>query len=252
METIVRALAEQQVELAGLLAPLEDDGWDRPSRCEGWTVSDVVLHLAQTNELAVASLEGRFAGASGRTTTDGIPTAGAIDDGAADAVADERGEPAAAVHARWQSSTETLDQLLRASDPHLRVRWVAGQLSARTLATTRLAEAWIHTGDIAAAFDVAPAPTDRLQHVVRLAWRTLPYAFAQAGRELSGPVAFELRAPSGAHWLLRPDGEAATTVRGEGAELCMVAARRVDPADTRLQAEGPDADAVLRLVRTYA
>jgi hypothetical protein len=35
-------------------------------------------------------------------------------------------------------------------------------------------------------------------------------------------------------------------------ELCLVAARRVDPADTALEAEGPDARAVLELVRTYA
>ncbi len=43
-----------------------------------------------------------------------------------------------------------------------------------------------------------------------------------------------------------------TTVRGEGAELCLVAARRLTPAETSLRAEGPDADAVLELVRTYA
>ena len=41
-------------------------------------------------------------------------------------------------------------------------------------------------------------------------------------------------------------------LEGAGAELCLVAARRVDPADTRLHATGPDAQAVLDLVRTYA
>ena len=32
----------------------------------------------------------------------------------------------------------------------------------------------------------------------------------------------------------------------------MVAARRVDPSDTGLTGEGPDTEAVLELVRTYA
>jgi hypothetical protein len=41
-------------------------------------------------------------------------------------------------------------------------------------------------------------------------------------------------------------------VRGDGVELCLVAARRVDPVGTGLTATGPDADAVLELVRTYA
>ena len=62
-------------------------------------------------------------------------------------------------------------------DLSTRVRWVAGDLSARTLATTRLAETWIHTGDIASAIGIEPVATDRLRLIARLAWRTLPYAF---------------------------------------------------------------------------
>ena len=58
------ALEEQHAELAGLLEGLDDDGWAAPSRCEGWTVADVVLHLAQTDEMALASAEGRLAGTS--------------------------------------------------------------------------------------------------------------------------------------------------------------------------------------------
>ena len=137
-------------------------------------------------------------------------------------------------------------------DPHLRVEWVVGRLSLRTLTTTRLAETWIHTGDVATALDRPLVPTTRLEHIARLAWRTLPYAFTRAGRELHGPVAFLLDGPGGATWSFVPDEPASTTVRGDALELCLVAARRVDPAATALTAEGPDADAVLELVRTYA
>ena len=72
------------------------------------------------------------------------------------------------------------------------------------------------------------------------------------GRELQGPVAFDLQGPSGDEWRFEPDEPARTVVRGPADELCRVAARRLDPASTSLQAEGPDADAVLALVRTYA
>jgi uncharacterized protein (TIGR03084 family) len=129
---------------------------------------------------------------------------------------------------------------------------VAGELSARTLATTRLAETWIHTGDVAGALGVELEPKPRLRHIARLAWRTLPYAFAKDGRELHGPVAFHLRGPDGQAWDFTPDGDALTTVRGDGVELCNVAARRVDPVETGLVGDGPDAGAVLELVRTYA
>jgi hypothetical protein len=43
-----------------------------------------------------------------------------------------------------------------------------------------------------------------------------------------------------------------TIIRGSAADFCDVAARRVDASATGLVGTGPDADAVLRLVRTYA
>jgi hypothetical protein len=65
-------------------------------------------------------------------------------------------------------------------------------------------------------------------------------------------VAFELRAPSGATWHFAPDEPPRTTIDGNGVELCLVAARRVTPDETSLRGTGPDVDAVLELVRTYA
>jgi len=136
---------------------------------------------------------------------------------------------------------------LLASDPKRRVTWVAGTLSAQTLAATRLAECWIHTNDIADT-----GPTERLRHVARLAWRTLPYAFQRAGQELHGPVAFHLTGPTGVTWRFEPDGPAATTIAGDGVELCEVAGQRRSAATTSLTGTGPDAAAVLDLVRTFA
>jgi uncharacterized protein (TIGR03084 family) len=129
---------------------------------------------------------------------------------------------------------------------------VAGELSVRTLVTTRLAETWIHTGDVADGLGVELQPTTRLEHIARLAWRTLPYAFARSGRELAGPVGFDLKGPNGDPWEFLPDEAPVTTIRGAGAELCLVAARRAEPGETSLTGDGPDADAVLELVRTYA
>ena len=94
--------------------------------------------------------------------------------------------------------------------------------------------------------------TDRLEHIARLAWRTLPYAFARDGRELAGPVAFDLRAPSGARWQFVPDTEPTTVIEGAGAESLSRRCASRGPDDTSLRGDGPDARAVLELVRTYA
>jgi uncharacterized protein (TIGR03084 family) len=251
MQEVLDALRQQHAELAGLIEGLDAVGWQRPTRCDGWTVADVVLHLAQTDELALASARGRFA-AGLDVLAGGLEPRGNVDDGAAAMVARDRGMPGEQVGGRWRAGAKALDETLAASDPHRRVRWVSGELSTHTLATTRLAECWIHTGDVAEALGVVQEPTDRLQHIARLAWRTLPYAFARADRRLSGPVAFDLEAPSGGRWRFAPDDEPTTVITGLGADLCLVAARRTDPAATSLRADGPDGAAVLELVRTYA
>ena len=223
----------------------------RPTRCDGWTITDVLLHLAQTNEAAVASVEGRlgeFASAD---------TAGPIDDvdaWAAQAVAAERDQSPSEVRRRWDHSAMAQQAAFEAADLHARVLWVAGELAARTLATTRLSETWIHTVDVASAFGSRPAPTDRLWHIARLAWRTLPHAFARVGLELQGRVAFALSAPDGDEWSFAPDDpdDVVTIIRGPAVDLCEVAGQRAEAADTALTADGPDGEDVLRLVRTFA
>ncbi len=250
MQEIVAALGEQQAELAGLLDGLGDDGWALPSACAGWSVADVVLHLAQTNEMAIGSARDNFAEVTARLY-EGLTPAGDVDDGAAQMVARDRDATPRQIHERWLRSCDDLRADLLARSPADRLDWVVGKMAARTLATTRLAETWIHTGDVAPALGVTPAPTDRLWHVARLAWRTIPYAFGRAGQLAPGPVDLALIAPSGAVWTFG-DGDAPTTIRGPGHDLCWVASRRVDPADTALVAEGPDGAAVLALIRTWA
>ena len=132
----------------------------------------------------------------------------------------------ATLRERWERSCGDLRAALLARAPSDRVTWVAGELAARTLGTTRLAETWIHTGDVADGLGATLEPADRLWHVAHLAWRTIPYAFDRAGEPPPGPVAFELVAPSGGQWSF---GESAPTViRGPGYDLCRVASRRVD------------------------
>jgi hypothetical protein len=65
-------------------------------------------------------------------------------------------------------------------------------------------------------------------------------------------VAVTLTGPGGQRWEFTPDEPAATEVTGPALDFCLVAARRVEPAATALKASGPDAAAVLELVRTFA
>jgi uncharacterized protein (TIGR03084 family) len=250
METIVRALTEQHRELDDVLSGLGADDWARPSRCSGWTIADVVLHLAQTDELAAASAQGRLEDVAPEWAGAG----GDVDERAGVAVEQDRGAPGAEIYRRWRAASESARTMLAAADPSTRMRWVVGHLPARTLATTRLSEAWIHTGDVLEPLGVKQPPTDRLWHIARLAWRTLPYAFTRDSREPAGPVAAALTAPDGSAWEFGLDGDPppATVIRGPALDFCLVAGQRLDPRASGLTASGPDADAALALVRTFA
>lgn len=281
MDDVVTALAAQHAELAALVGPLDDGALAKPSACAGWSIADVLLHLSQSDELAVASLAGALETASRGSAWAGA--GGDVEDLAADSVAAERTTPEAA-RTRWQAAATALDTALRTADLGARVTWVAGELSARTLATTRLAECWAHTTDIAigllaggpssagaseqtgtvlAGSPSAPAtdiaeplgvalePTDRLWHIARLVHRTVPYAFARGGHEPTGAVRVAVTGPGGEEWTFGPD-DAPTTVTGPAADLCALGAQRVDAGATALRADGPDGAAVLRLARTFA
>lgn len=254
MDDVLRDLNRQNDELDSLISDLDDDGWARPSQCEGWSIADVVLHVAQTNEAAVASAEGRPEGVAAvfRAAALGAPPGATVDDVAALVVAAERGGSGKEVYERWRTSASAQSEALAACDPGARLPWAVGELAAVTLATTRLAETWIHTGDVAAGLGRELSVGPHLKAIARLAWRTLPYAFARSSRPLSGPVALSLVAPDGSTWEFTPDEPAATTVTGPALDFCLVAARRRDPSDTALTATGADAAAVLELVRTFA
>ena len=140
----------------------------------------------------------------------------------------------------------------RADDPSRRVTWVAGTLSIRTLRHHPAGRDLDPHGDVAEALGVELPPSDRLEHIARLAWRTLPYAFQRRRPHAERPGRLRPHGASRAGLVAPPRRARSTTVTGTAVDLCAVAARRVEPAATGLVAEGPDAAAVLELVRTYA
>jgi uncharacterized protein (TIGR03084 family) len=168
------------------------------------------------------------------------------------AVERERGADGAELLRRWRAASSALGETLSAADPRQPIPWAVGSLPARTLATTRLAECWTHTGDVLYGLGQRQERTDRIWHIARLAWRTLPYAFAKDGIEPSGRFGLKLRAPDGSTWEFGLDDDPATVVRGDAWGFCLVAARRIGPELADLSATGPDCADVLDVVRTFA
>ncbi len=248
--TIFDDLAAEQERLAEILFGLDEAQWMSASGAPGWTIADVVLHLAQSEE-------GVKATASHQQLRTGLGSvAGDTMDGrAAAAVRMERAAPAE-VFARWQRARQAALAAVRAADPDQPLQWVTGPVKPATLATTRLAEHWAHGLDITGPLGIGFPDTERLRHVAWLAHRTLPYALSVAGQP---PVAVrcELTAPNGPApddtdtWRFGPP-DAGSTITGMAGDFCRVAAQRLDPAESGLRTSGPHGATALRVLRTYA
>ncbi len=236
-------LEDEQDRLEDILSGLDGPQWLAASGAAGWTVRDVVVHLAQTEEAVVASATG--------TSFGGWPASGGSVDEAADQfVKAERAEPELAFR-RWCTARREAVHALRAADPAQPLTWVAAPLKPATLATTRLAEHWAHGLDITGPLGIAFPDTERLHHIAWLAHRTLPYAFMAAGQE-PHQVRCDLTAPDGqATWEYGP-ADADSAISGPAGAFCRVAAQRLAPDQSGLAATGPYGVAALGILRTYA
>lgn len=148
-------LLRQRRRVASLVADLDDEQWSTSSRCEAWTVKDVVSHLTTVNEFWALSIS---SGASGSPTRylesfDPVET------------------PARMVEAvRWRTSAEVLESFVQSNENLATVvsslddlSWAAlaeappGHLAIRLVVLHGLWDSWIHERDIALPLGLSPA-----------------------------------------------------------------------------------------------
>jgi uncharacterized protein (TIGR03084 family) len=239
-------LETEYERLDRIFAGLSAADWASASACAGWSVVDVLLHLAQSEETVVATVTGTPV-MPGRLAPDreGLSVDEAMDRW----VEAERAGPEV-VYPRWQAARHKSVEVLRDADPDKASAWASAPLRPATMATTRLAEHWAHALDITGPLGIDYPDSARLRHIARLAFRTLPYAFQVAG-EQPGLVRVELSTPDGEILRHGPD-EAESVITGPVGAFCRVGAQRLKPEESGLTATGPHGPAALRVLRNYA
>ena len=159
---VAATLAQQRRRLVAELSTLEPAQWAHPTRCDDWTVTDVVAHLAGTTRFWNASISGGAAGTPTRyldgfdpATTPGdlVAGMGELSPEVALEMLDETGE--ALVTQLDSLDTAGWSALAEAPPGHLRTTEVA--LHA-------LWDAWIHERDILIPLGrPAPAQPDEMR-----------------------------------------------------------------------------------------
>ena len=236
-------LATEEEVLEAILTGLSEPAWLTASAADGWTIADVMLHLAQSEEAVQAAVAGD------PLAPDWPPQADSVDEAMAAMVHAQRTTPEE-IFGRWRTARRGALTALRQADPKRPLPWVAAPLRPRTLATTRLAEHWAHALDITGPLGIDYPDSLRLRHVAWLGHSTLPYAFALAGVQ-PHEVYCELTAPDDTIWRYGPPG-ADSSITGPAGAFCRVGARRLKPEESGLVAHGPHGPAALQVLRNYA
>jgi uncharacterized protein (TIGR03083 family) len=202
----VASLSADHSALLAILAGQPSEIWAAPSGCPGWTVKDLVSHLA--------TLFWRTVDRSGLPDTQGLPTERALDQ---DVASRADWDPARVLDDYVEVTGRAIPILREFED---RDDFVPlGDLGTYPISMLASAYAFDHYTHIRAdllvprgPIDAAPPPSDELRMAPTVAWilAALPQQCAAATASLRGPVELVLTGPGGGHFVIHPGGEIVT------------------------------------------
>lgn len=140
------AVIRQRDRLAGELSEISPGEWATPSRCAGWSVQDVVEHLAGVNQFWLLSIRAGLGGEPTRLLASFDPVAVP-----AAMVEAARGAPPAASLEKLSASNAELATLVRSLSDRERAMPAEappGHIAIGAVCAHALWDAWIHERDV--------------------------------------------------------------------------------------------------------
>jgi uncharacterized protein (TIGR03083 family) len=187
-------VVRQRRRMETMLAALTDEQWQAPTRCEGWTVQDVIAHINGVNTFWEVSVRAGLAGTPTRMLVGFDPVA----------------TPASMVDAvRSLTANEVYDQFVAGNDGFLGAiadldddGWATlaeappGHIPIRLLASHALWDGWVHERDIALPLGITPSEeTDEVVASLRYAAALSPGFLLSRDEAPRGVFAVEVTEP---------------------------------------------------------
>lgn len=226
-DTPALAVARQSSRLLETVSSLSAQQWEEPTRCEGWSVRDVISHLVTTNGFWSYSLANGLRGepSSILSTFDPVGTPKLLVEAAREQSSDEVLERYGASVALWNSQLSELsgdqwDMVAEAPPGHIGVREIAAH---------SLWDSWTHERDIAVPLELGLSVLDdEVSWSVKYVSALGPALLATTGSTRMGVLGFALSDPEleftveiGSEVLVRNrrDGDPAPLVRGDAVHV---------------------------------
>jgi uncharacterized protein (TIGR03083 family) len=192
---VAAAVVGQRQRLAAGLADLDADQWATQSRCEEWSVRDVIAHLVSTNQFWTFSLGSALAGQPTRflSTFDPVATPVELVGAAAHQSAEE-------VRAAFVETNAALADVVSGIDE---AGWSVigeappGHVPLRAVALHALWDAWVHERDILLPLGLAPVEEPgEVMACLAYAAALSPAFVVAGGSTRAGAIAVEASQPS--------------------------------------------------------
>jgi uncharacterized protein (TIGR03083 family) len=151
---VLEPFVRQRTRLGELLAGLDEAQWATPSRCDGWSVQDVVAHLVIVNGFWDLSIKAGLAGEPTRYLSAFDPAVSP-----AEAAPSMRVLSAADTLEQLVTSNQAIFDLVRALDGdgwQTTAEAPAGHLPIRLVVNHALWDGWVHERDIVLPLGLAP------------------------------------------------------------------------------------------------
>lgn len=242
MRDILSDLVAEQQFLDQSLQRVPIKIWDLVTPNKPWTVRDTIAHLADFEDLGADSINKGTLIKEWQTSSDlEALKKRAIEKGRAMRPQD--------VIEWWRAGRAKVVEPLSHMNGSDRIDWISGDMSAKTFATSRLMETWMYGLDIYATLGLEIEDTQRIRHICWLGWKTLPYAFKQAGEHYE-PIRVEVIGPGYAKWVYGPE-DTDQLIKGSASDWARIVVRRIKPEKTRLKVSGEYAEKAIRVARAY-
>ncbi len=212
-ESWIAPFAGRVAAMDALLASASDADWGRVI-VEGWTLQELVAHLAAKDGLIALSIGAPVSGppvgvneAMGRTN---------------EVQEFERTRTPAQTRADWRAQADELCRRLASVDPTLKVNPGGTPLKISDHLLGRMLETWVHTDDVAKVIGVRlPHPVaEHLYPAADFCARLVPWTMLLSGMDASGrAVRLSLTGPGGGEWYVPLDvTRTATPYQGEAVD----------------------------------
>jgi uncharacterized protein (TIGR03083 family) len=190
VEGIATTVTRQRDRLAATLADLGADQWATPSRCEGWSVQDVIIHLASTN------------GFWATRSTKGSPASPAVCSASIRSCRRPSSSPRRKAqsrrhaHAFVHGNQALADALSSVDDWDVLAEAPPGHIAIGLVAIHALWDSWVHERDAAIPLGLDPVIDDaELEACLLYAGALGPSFQASTGSTRCGVIALQTTGP---------------------------------------------------------